>query len=332
MNFNSSRPKGPTPDQGSSSRPQPTQEGQPTLPLPVVALKSPQALQGGIDVAQRMPGDYPLTTEEPNLHLPLASDDDRLVRGRNDAGDHGGGGARLRMPDLGKASPALANFVDKTLGAGKQSKLLKQTTGWAGPLVSKVKSTISEPKDMAGKAADVRQHVADDERAKVRPALSEAEASLRQNSPAAQALSTTHCQALTTRLTRATAVLAALDTEGTTREQLHELTTSKLKPTTFPASAAMVKRLSAAYQDRQITGVHKSAEAYVEQGIKTLNLMHEATELHTAVAPAAPANAGPSSEVPQHLRRLTRPRPTSTPRAATPSPSLATSGRPTPAS
>ena len=294
MNFNSSRPKGPTPDQGSSSRTQHTQEGQLTSPLPGVALKSPQALPGGTDAAQRMPGEYPLNPEGPNLHLPVASDDGHSMHRRNDAG---GGGAWLRMPNLSKASPALANFVDKTLGAGKQSKLLKQTTGWAGPLVSKVKSTISEPKDMAGKAADVRQHVADGERAKVRPALSEAEASRRQNSPAAQALSTTHCQALTTRLTRATAVLAALGTNGTTREQLHELTTSKLKPTTFPDSAAMVKRLSAAYQDRQVTGVHKSAEAHVEQGIKTLNLMHEARELHTAVAPAAPAIAGPSSKV-----------------------------------
>ena len=233
------------------------------------------------DSSQVMPGAFPDSPQH-------------LAAGATDQG--AGGGWNLRMPSLRKAvSGPMTKMADQALGLGKDSSLSKQTTAWSSLVFSKSKSTISEPRDMAGKAADVFAHVATDARTKVARALPQRPDAAQLARPEMQALSTGHCRALTTRLNRATNVLRAL-AQGTTREELHELTTSKLEPTTFPASAAMVKRLSAAYQDRQVTGVHRSREAHVEQGIKTLNLVHEAAELHAAVAPAVPVGGAPAAQ------------------------------------
>ena len=252
------------PAQGQSSSSQ--QPGQPTH-QPTTA-----------DSSRSMPGGYP------DLHAPGATD------------QGGGGGWSLRKA----VSNPKTQIVDRALGLGKDSSLSKQTTAWSSLVFSKSKSTISEPKDMAGKAADVFAHVATQARTKVAKKLPQdpgAAPLTRPQTQALQALSTGHCKALTTRLNRATNVLRAL-TQDTTREQLHELTTSELKPTTFPASAAMVKALSAAYRDRQVTGVHRSSEAHVEQGIKTLNFVHEAAELHAAVAAPAVPSAVPVGGAP----------------------------------
>lgn len=288
---------------GSSRQPapqSPEQSLQPLLPQkPVAAALTTPLLHTTAAMLDLESGQVPAVADSsPSVPGTFPDSPQHLAAGATDQGV--GGGWNLRMPSLRKAvSDPMTKMADQALGLGKDSSLSKQTTAWSSGVFSKSKSTISEPKDMAGKAIDVFTHVATDARTKVAGALPQRPDAALLARREMQALSTGHCKALTTRLNQATNVLRAL-TQGTTREELHELTTSELKPTTFPASAAMVKRLNAAYQDRQVTSVHRSREAHVEQGIKSLNLVHEAAELHAAVAPAVPVVGAAPTQIELH--------------------------------
>jgi hypothetical protein len=306
MKFTPPRQKSPTPEPSSSqpkqqptqqSNPQPTQQPstqalQPRRP----ALQPAHPAVPSGDFVMDMPGAFEGSSREMVARPSL----------RGGAGTPGdvadvSFGDMVSKARKGVTGP-LKRVADVTLGFGKDATLSKQTSAWSSVVFSKSKSTISEPMTMAGKAGEVFRSVVNPERARVAPAPALALKDGRKNLPpetlalpATQALSTVHCKALTNRLDQATRVLDALALDTTTRKELHELTTSKLKATTFPVSALAVKLISGAYRDRQVTGVLRSREARIEQGIKTLNLAHEAAQLHAEVAPAVGTPAAASA-------------------------------------
>ncbi len=179
----------------------------------------------------------------------------------------------------------------------------KVTTSRGFGLYSKTKSTIREPMSTGEKREKIFESIKQDATAKLTPQVPSQLSLETTDQVTLLQLGRVTTDAMAKRLQRNTELLQQLHAgHAATRQGLHDCINSKLRPTAFTATAAIARNCaitppgSREFADRQLDTLAATPEAHIEQGIRTLDLLSEAS----ALAASLGQRAQTADELPEH--------------------------------
>jgi len=238
---------------------------------------------------------------------------------------HGHHGPDLEAPLDTAAAPgggdrqpfatAAFNTVEESLAAFNRCLVRpnpnqKVTTTHGVLLFTKTESTIREPLSIRDKREKILESINQEATAKLTPQVPSQLSLATTDQATLLELGRVNTDAMAKRLQRNTELLQQLHADRTAppadqaavRQRLHHRINSQLRPTAFKVTAAIARNCaitppgSREFADRQLDTVAATPEAHIEQGIRTLDLLSEAS----ALAASLGQRAQTADELPEH--------------------------------